>query len=731
MSDHEAMAQLLASQKRVLEMIATDQNLEETLAVLIAMIEQQYREIMASIWLLDETGQSFQPSVAVTLPQEYIKAIAPQFLAESGMYWQEVIIPDIAKTPFWRDYRSLALNYNLRSYWSIPIFSSQEELLGIFALYAQQPRLPNDEDRHFVEFATYLAGVAIEQKKSRVATHRAEEKYRDIFENIAVGIFQTTPDGHYISANPALAAIYGYDCPEALIADLTNIRHQLYVDPERRSQLIQLLQQNDTVSNFESQVYCRDGSMIWIVEDTRAVRDETGKLLYYEGTVQDITAKRIAEEKLLYSAMHDALTCLPNRVCFTHRLENAIAQSHTHPQTYRYAVLFLDLDRFKVVNDSLGHLVGDALLKAVAQRLQRHLEKNCTIARLGGDEFALLLEHINGLEDAIAVARSIQTLLYLPFQLEHYEVFTGTSIGIVLGNSHYTQPETLLRDADVAMYRAKAKGRGQYAVFNPLMQIHACERLQLENDLRWGLDRQEFFLYYQPIVSLATGALKGFEVLIRWRHPQRGIISPTEFIPVAEETGLIHILGMWILQQSCQQLLQWQQENPDLLLHVNLSPIQLKQVDFVEQITHLCEKTGVSPQGLQLEVTESCLLEAETLQGDRLKALKSLGFGLCIDDFGIGYSSLSRLHEYPIDTVKIDRSFVQGLDVHTSKTEIVETIVTLAHRLGMTLVAEGVETQKQVQLLQQLGCEFAQGYLYSPAVSTVQATNFVQGKCDY
>lgn len=433
------------------------------------------------------------------------------------------------------------------------------------------------------------------------------------------------------------------------------------------------------------------------------------------------------EEKLQYDAFHDSLTNLYNRAWFMQRLERSINVA-SKLEDYLYAVLFIDLDRFKIVNDSLGHLVGDELLKRIAHKLKTSLERTDSVARFGGDEFVILLEDIKGVNEVTAVAERIQQELRIPLQLNDYEVFTEVSIGITLGTSSYSRPEEVLRDADVAMYHAKARGRGRYEVFSPEMQTLAVARLHLENDLRKATAQNEFCLYYQPIVSLSTGELSGFEVLLRWHHPLKGWISPDQFIPVAEETGLILPIGLWVLQEACRQLSIWQQQFPHkshLTLNVNCSALQLKQANLLEQFEQILQETGISRTCLKLEITESCILETVSWEAQVLKQLKDLGIQLCIDDFGTGYSSLSRLHEFPIDSLKIDRSFVSRIELESNDIQVIQTIVTLARIRGMDLVAEGIETPFQLKKLQDLGCEFGQGYLFSRPVDSQQAAQLL------
>ncbi|MBD1937302.1 EAL domain-containing response regulator [Microcoleus sp. FACHB-68] len=433
------------------------------------------------------------------------------------------------------------------------------------------------------------------------------------------------------------------------------------------------------------------------------------------------------EEQLGHDAFHDGLTELPNRAWFMNRLQQAINKAYTH-QDYLYAVLFIDLDRFKVVNDSLGHLVGDELLKSVAAKLQASLRQTDAVARFGGDEFVILLENIKDLEEPIRVAERIQKQLRLPLNLNDYEVFTEISIGIIHSTMGYDRPEDVLRDADIAMYYAKAQGRGRYEVFDPAMQTIAMARLQMENDLRRAIALQEFCLYYQPIVALSTGKLSGFEALVRWHQASGVTYPPSEFIPVAEETGLINDLGWWVLQEACRQINIWQQQFPQifpLTISVNLSAVQLKQPNLLNRIEEILLETGIPRDSLKLEITESCILETLSWEERMLKQLKTLGIQLCIDDFGTGYSSLSRLHEFPIDTLKIDRSFVSRIGPDNSGVEIVQTIVTLARSRGMDIVAEGIETPAQLEKLRELGCELGQGYLFSKPVDTEKATELI------
>jgi diguanylate cyclase (GGDEF)-like protein/PAS domain S-box-containing protein len=428
------------------------------------------------------------------------------------------------------------------------------------------------------------------------------------------------------------------------------------------------------------------------------------------------------QEQLKYDALHDGLTGLPNRNLLAERLDLAIKRAQQQ-QTFQYAVLFIDLDRFKVINDSLGHLLGDQLLIQVAQRLKQIASPIDLVARFGGDEFVLLLEEIDNSQAAIRIADRILAALQAPMDVADHRVNTSASIGIVMGTADYSSSSELLRDADIAMYRAKENRKACYEVFNSAMHAQALRQLQLENALRQALDRQEFSLRYQPIVSLISGDLVGFEALVRWEHPVQGTISPGEFIPVAEETGLIVPLGKWVLEASCRQMVAWQAQFPaaaSLKVSVNLSALQLREADLVQHICQTLETTGLAKHCLALEITESMLMQDIEETSRLLAQLRDQEIQISIDDFGTGFSSLNYLHRFPANNLKIDRSFVSHLFDSIKNQQIAETIVTLADQLGMNAIAEGIETSEQLEQLQLLNCELGQGYLFG-APLTVQA----------
>jgi diguanylate cyclase (GGDEF)-like protein len=465
------------------------------------------------------------------------------------------------------------------------------------------------------------------------------------------------------------------------------------------------------------------------VQHQLALREAAIKLqrlnLQLEERVKERTqALELLNARLTRMVLYDTLTDLPNRISFIESLERVIGE--ITDGSAPFAVLFLDCDRFKTINDSLGHGVGDELLKAIADRLRGLLSPTSLLARIGGDEFAILLGSIATVDDATQTADQILDALSAPFQLEKYEIFISVSIGIALSSSQLTSAEQMLRHADTALYRAKTQGKAQYQVFDQSMHATVLQLLHLETDLRRALQQKEFFLHYQPIISLSTGKIVGLEALIRWQHPHRGFIAPGLFIPIAEETGLIDKIGDWVLQEACQQLRIWQEQvlkHYPLFVSVNVSARQLMQPHLIDHIDRVLQETQLNPNCLKLEITESVIMENPQLAAITLEKLQKRGIQLSVDDFGTGYSSLSYLHRLPAQTLKVDGSFVQRIDVDGERLELVQAIVGLAWNLGMEVVAEGVETTKQFAQIKALKCDYGQGYLFSkplPAEAVVE-----------
>ncbi len=456
----------------------------------------------------------------------------------------------------------------------------------------------------------------------------------------------------------------------------------------------------------------------WTHSEIGCLRDLAESLVTEMDLRSDLTVKRETQEHLLYSTLHDALTGLPNRSLFTERLRHAMRRTARHPDDM-FAVLFLDLDRFKDVNDNLGHFAGDELLRAVARRLEACLRPEDTVARLSGDEFAILLESISETSDAGRVAERIEEALSFPINLGGAEITTSASMGIVTSSMSQEQPEQLLRSADMAMYRAKAAGRARYEMFDRAMHTDALARLQLETDLRRAVEQGEFRLHYQPLVSLRTGHITGLEALLRWEHPQRGLVQPSEFIPIAEETGLIIRIGRWALNESCRQLHEWQQAHPrdePLSISVNLSVKQFSQPDLIDQLASAIRTSGIAPSCLRLEITEAALIDKGGAAMALLVQIKQLGAQIYLDDFGTGYSSLIYLHRLPIDAIKIDRELVSTMDTDEKNLRLVRTILTFAQIIGVRAEAEGISSAEQLRELRSLKCEHGQGFLFSAAI---------------
>ena len=432
----------------------------------------------------------------------------------------------------------------------------------------------------------------------------------------------------------------------------------------------------------------------------------------------EVHSRQELQSKLLECALRDALTGLPNRVFFINRLEQALNRAKQE-SNYHFALLFLDCDRFKIINDSLGHFVGDELLVAIAERLQSSLSPFDTLARLGGDEFGILLENVSDIEMVTCIAERILDSLGQHFQISRYQVFVNVSIGINWGNLNYEKPEYLLRDADTAMYRAKALGKGRFHIFNPEMHREAIQILELENDLRIAVQQQELIVYYQPIISLNTGSIIGLEALVRWQHPTKGLILPTEFISVAEEIGLIHAMDTWVLKSACNQLRIWQNHPAvpkSLYISVNLSAKLFLQPNFIAQIDQIIYETKINPAFLELEITESVIMENSIDVKTTLQELKQRNIKLTMDDFGTGYSSLSYLHSFPLNTLKIDKSFLNLMQNNHANMGLVPAMISIAHSMGMKAVAEGVETLEQLSQIRNLNCNSAQGILFSHAM---------------
>jgi diguanylate cyclase (GGDEF)-like protein/PAS domain S-box-containing protein len=556
-----------------------------------------------------------------------------------------------------------------------------------------------------------------ENVRAKEAFRELQERFQGIYDSSKDAIAFASFDGTLIDVNEAFASLLGYSQEELLegktFHQLTPVEyHQINAEHIRKTI------DHEQSPEYEKEYLKKDGSRVPVSVTSFAVKGSDGKPMGLAAIIRDITERKRAEEQLRHNALHDALTNLPNRALFHEHVQTAIHQNQRRKDSL-FGVVFLDLDRFKVINDSLGHLEGDKLLIAIAQRLRSSLRPGDIVARLGGDEFTVLLNDLQSLEKTRDVVKRIENSLKKPFRLSEREVAISASIGIALSSPGYKKPEELMRDADTAMYHAKAAGKAQYKFFSPAMHDEANNRYQLETALPRALENGEFCLHYQPIVELSSDRIIGFESLVHWQHPQRGLISPDEFIPIAEETGLIVPLGEWILHESCRQVRVWQREddaNADLTINVNLSSRQFTQIDLADKIAEILLETELAPQYLCLEVTESHFLKDSELAIEIMDRLRVIGVRLSIDDFGTGYSSLSYLHRLPINSLKIDRSFISKMQTNHDNVEIVRTIIMLADSLKIEVVAEGIETREQLSQLNDLGCQNGQGYLFSKPV---------------
>jgi diguanylate cyclase (GGDEF)-like protein/PAS domain S-box-containing protein len=552
------------------------------------------------------------------------------------------------------------------------------------------------------------------------AMRESERRFRDLLENVRLIAVTLDVEGVVTFANSYLLELVGAEEEDVV----GHSWFDLFVPEEDRETARGLFLDRVKLGMIspheEREIVTRLGERRQVSWNNTILHDYTGKVTGAASIGADVTERRHAEERLLHDAFHDPLTGLPNRALFMDRLASALARSKRRGG-YLFAVLFLDLDRFKLVNDSLGHQLGDQFLLEIGRLLSALLRAGDTVARLGGDEFTLLLDDIQGPEDATHVAERVAETLDHPVIVGGQEVAASASIGITLSSAGYDQPEDMLRDADTAMYQAKASGKARHQVFDSSMYTRARRLLNLENSLRRAVDKGEFLMHYQPIVELHGLAVVGFEALARWEHPQRGLVAPGEWIRVAEEAGLIHRIGRWALLEACRQMRSWEDlVPPGFAVSVNLSSLQFKE-DLVEEVALVLRETGVSPQRLKLEITESVLMENAEAAVGMLTQLRDLGARVCIDDFGSGYSSLSYLLRFPADTLKIDRSFISELGKSERNAKIVASIVSLGRSLGLEIVAEGVETEEQRLQLEVLGCQYGQGYLFAKPMDEARA----------
>lgn len=632
---------------------------------------------------------------------------------DRGRVWDEILAAITVDKPFSIVYRIVHSDGSVRWVWERGCKIGQSEAeVGYQLIHGF---IQDITERHFHEKALI----------------EAEQRYRSIFENAIEGIFQTSVDGSYIRVNRSLARIYGYSHPEQMIRTLHNISQQLYCIPGRRDEFIQLIQASGIVKNFESEVYRADGSVIWISENAYEVHDAEGNLLYYEGTVEDISERKRYEQIITHQATHDTLTNLPNRTLLMDRINQAIYRANLRDS--KAAVVFLDLDHFKNVNDSFGHDFGDTLIKTVAERLQVNLRGGDTAARLGGDEFVVLLEDVqSGAEQVSQIIERILRAIEKPCLIDGYEYLITSSIGVSLFPDDGKTASDLLKNADAAMYRAKQIGRNTYEFFTADLNNNVADKIHLEQKLRVAINEHQFELFYQPKFSVESTVLTGAEALIRWNMPGRTVpVSPAEFIPLAESSGLINPLGQWVINETCRQLRTWMDAGYESLpVSLNISAIQFQQADLVDQVAQALQKFQIAPELLIIEITESCLAVEENLLLAQLNSLIELGVAVAIDDFGTGYSNMRSLRTMPLGVLKIDRSFIVGVETDHRDRAIYRAMVAMATNLDLRVVAEGIETKGQYDFLRSIGCNEVQGFYFSRPISAAAFEGFLSKKTE-
>jgi diguanylate cyclase (GGDEF)-like protein/PAS domain S-box-containing protein len=556
----------------------------------------------------------------------------------------------------------------------------------------------------------------------------SESRFHSAFTHAAIGMALISTEGKFVHTNKAFCDMLGLANGELEEVELQRLVHGDDLEPLREL-IDKMIAGKLTSAHTEVRGRHRDGSDVWMSLNLSLARDWQFRNYNLILQAQDITARRRAEAELYHNAYHDSLTQLHNRTHFMEQLNRAIARAGRVGPQHQFAVMYLDFDRFKMVNDSLGHKAGDELLVNVARRLKSVLRPNDLLARLGGDEFGILMEDMHTERDAVELTERIQREVQKPFQLGSMEVSISASIGITFGANGYESSDQIIRDADIAMYKAKSNGKAQYAIFDASLHQQVSMQLKLENDLRKALGAGQIFLEYQPICALRDRRLMGFEALVRWQHPERGLLQPSSFIPTAEETGLIVPLGNWVLTEACRQMREWRSlaNSQNLGISINVSSLQLSQAGFVQLVRQALDAAQMHPSQLTLEVTESVLMDGINHAVDTLKELRAMGVTLSIDDFGTGYSSLSYLAKLPIDALKIDRSFVERMGTGEDN-EIVKAIFKLGQTLGKQVYAEGIETGAQLAMLQELGCEYGQGFLLSRPVGADRAGGFVASR---
>jgi diguanylate cyclase (GGDEF)-like protein/PAS domain S-box-containing protein len=702
----------LRSEKRLLEMVSRDIPLRVILEAIVADVQRECPGLLCAVHALKD-GR-LHGLAAPNLPISYTWALEGVPVGEgvgscgtACHRGEPVIVGDIENDPLWRDYRELALAHGLRACWSIPLKTARGDVLGSFAAYYRVARGPTAHEMSVLQSAKHIAAIAIEREQAAAAIERGREQLQMILDALPIMIVYVDMEQRCRFINQAYENWFGVR-REDVIGRTTReiVGDALY--QQLWPQVSRALEGEDV--RFERESVDALGRTHYLDVHYLPHFDAAGRMIGHFGIVNDITAHKESEQMLQHLATHDQLTQLPNRSLFGEQLHIALGRALRNGR--RLAVLFVDLDRFKNVNDTLGHGAGDRLLHLVANRFRATVRASDTVARLGGDEFVVLMDEVDDNTEAAVLAQKLIHVLTEPVSIDGQDLYVSASIGIAVAPEDGRDPATLLKNADIAMYRAKHQGRNGFQFFSPEATAASLEHLRLESDLRKALERNEFVLCFQPILDLATGGVVGVETLLRWRHPELGMVPPASFIGLAEETGLIVPIGAWVLEEACRRFAN-EPLFADLRVAVNLSPRQFRVRDLHEQIADILARTGLDPARLDLEVTESSMMDNPEAATRILQGLRDTGVRISIDDFGTGYSSLSFLKRFPIDCLKVDQSFVRDVVDDEDAASIARAVIAMGRSLRLTITAEGVETDEQFAFLRDESCHKAQGYLFS------------------
>ncbi|MFZ6688668.1 sensor domain-containing phosphodiesterase [Undibacterium sp. SXout11W] len=731
---HEA----LHHEKEILEMIALDKPLSHILEDVCDRMERLLANgSICAISLFDQSTQTLNFGAGPALPEEFSQQLHNISIginncssAAAIFYNRLTIVQDIEVSPIWEKFKSIATQYGLRSCWSVPITTAFNSVLGTVDVYSKETHSPSEDEHAMIVDACDLIGLAIDKKNMEQSLEESEERYRSVVTNLSEGIMVIAPGGQIITSNPSALRILK-------ISDVNSVgrRHRYFkrIFGEDGQTLKMgddpasfVFKSGTPILNLSTGVELSDGSIVWLLVNCLPIfKKSNSSISAVLISFTDTTEVRETQRQLNFMASYDALTGLPNRHQLNLRLTKALSDAHKKQQ--RVALLFLDLDRFKNVNDTAGHAAGDMLLRDVSGRLNSCIRSTDLLARLGGDEFVIIVENVPDAQFLRDLGERVLEKMRNPFAIDGNEYHLGTSIGISVFPHDGSDTATLMRCADSAMYHAKESGRNNYQFFTTELNVRAQHRYALETNLRRALTEQEFLVYYQPKISLQTSRIVGAEALVRWQMPGMGLIPPTEFIPISEEIGLILPLGRWVLEQVCRQTSAWRaQLAPDIVVSVNISPKQFQDPSLSKFIEQTLQETKLPPSALQLEITEGLLMGELDLLLPVFESIKNLGVSISLDDFGTGFSSLSYLQRFPIDNLKIDRSFIHKIPDNQDSVVLTHAIIAMANALGMSVTAEGVENAEQMLFLTDSGCQEMQGFYFSQPLPVEQFEKLLQ-----